>query len=405
MLRSEALRLRPDLVIHTTLQRPGTYITAYTIFDPTNNKSYQLNEQEMFLCRNLSELSWESEIFSKFKRVFGLTLTIYDLDIFISQMKECRLLEPVQVMHPKWVKKIFAQPQEDSPILFQLHNPMEVIRPIAQIAVPMHGLFKLIGRFILMVCVPFSFIAIVRNFGLIRYDLIEFSNIFQLPLFVIAEVLVFGMCSRLAQGIALVCCGGRVGKAGIKLGFGFVPHAFLGMENLQFLSRPKQLWVLSTSLIIRAGFVALSAYLWLSTRELGTALMSISLFILVINSICLILTASPFWKSDGYVWLITYFRLPHLLERSTAVWEMLLFRPGKSLLDFKERLFFLILGVVEAVAITLLMIAAVTLYSYGLGESLSLFLGSNAVIFLLFCFFTALILRNLFSGLYQLRSL
>jgi hypothetical protein len=404
MARSSVLQFRSGVVVSPTLQLPGLFIASYTLIDTDNHSAYQIDDREMFLCNCLALPGWESEIYSKFSTAFGQTLSRSDLDDFIDHMRANNLLEPSEVEGPGWIARALGNSHDNQHVIFRIENPMKLIRPVANVAGRLDVLFRLLAKTMLLIGGPCSFFAILNNFDLFRYDLHSFFSLSQFPMFVLVDLLVFGMGSRMAQGVAHVSSGGKVGNSGIQLSYGFAPHFFIELQNLEHLSRQQQLWVLATSMLVRLSLVVVATYFWLASRQLDTNLKAVALFVLVTNGTSLLLTASPFWKSEGYVWLISFLRLPHLFERSAAVWEMLLFRPSNGLLNLKQRLLFIAIGTLEAIATSLLIIAAISIYSFGFGESLTVVLGAKVTTFILSATLSALVLRNLFSELYRLRA-
>jgi hypothetical protein len=157
----------------------------------------------------------------------------------------------------------------------------------------------------------------------------------------------------------------------------------------------QQLWIFGSSLLVRLIWLVGGILLWGMNHTIETSLKGIALVIAFSSLLGLVLDSSPFWDSDGYAWLLTFFQLPQLLPRSFQFWKMLLQgKPLPHLLGNKERFFLTCFGILSGILSLLALATLILIIGLGLARYLDGLLG-DAAYFLLPSLLAIPVLRHL----------
>ncbi len=362
-----------------TLKPGGGLQSAFTVKDPKSDQIFEFDEKQYFLCQAWDGKATFSQITTTFQEQFQQHLDENDLEQFLGNLGELGLLETVEnsvvLPFPAPIKK----DQKDY-YLWSLGSPDLLFRRWLTLSNQFQWLWisLAIGT---IPGVPIAFLTLIRNWRAFQNDL---ENLLQdhLILILLSIHFVFigvNLVARISQGIVLTSGGGNVQKLGITLAIGFLPHVSIEMDGIERLDRQKKLWVFGSSLLTRLILMVVGLMLWFSARVTDTSLPDLGLLLTLACLINVLLDGIPFWSSSGYAWMVTYFRLPHLLHKSRLLWTMLLQgRPLPPHITQWERLLLSAFGLVSLIVSGLMGIELMLLFSSNTAQLFMGILGNSA---------------------------
>lgn len=373
---------RNDLIIVRDIKSEEN-TDFFLVYDPNSEKTLRLSQEELFLCQLMDGRKDSEEIAREFENQFGFKLKQSDLEKFSDLLSYFGFLNSYESQE-NWEKapaqrttglktsQVAKRPQAEIKASHQrsfyqikILNPKGVFQYLAK-----H--FYLSGRvviFVVLSVLSLSLVTIINNFAQFWLDLatlLQTLSIFiTLPLGLI--LVHFGI--KLIQGVVITSSGGIVNELGIELWLGIIPRFYVSRKGETYFSRRAKLWISATPLLLRTFLFSLGVLNWFATRSSDSLLVSLSLLIVIPTGLGFLADGCPLWKSAGYWWLTTYFRIPRLYERSMQVLAMLSSgRPLPESLSKRERTGLIIyavlsIGLSAAIFLTLVVLISMSLES------------------------------------------
>ncbi len=390
---------RKDLIV-TNITNKENLTKRYLIKDPISGEIFEFGEEEYFLCKSMDGTSTVSQILTAFKSSFGLSMMEEDFNQFSTQIAELGLLGAYQKQEPssfadppsspknsllqteltkntleerELPTKPKHQPQskKKSKLIWSFYKPDALFIFLGHILKP----FQPFSKIFICLLIPsliFALFTVFNNLSLFRRDLIFFGTLPWLVRHLLTLVFI-NLTSKLLQGTVCTYYGGTVKEFGLQLRMGFIPRFYTSKNSIWRLKREEQLWALGTPLIITLFVFCLGTLTWSWTRGTENGLKGWALSLGFMGLLHFLIDCSPFWPSDGYGWLIAYFRLsPKVFKQNLLVWEMMLNRrPLPKSLSVKERLKLQVLTLVMVAAWASIAFKIAQHVGYGLIESIS----------------------------------
>jgi putative peptide zinc metalloprotease protein len=114
----------------------------------------------------------------------------------------------------------------------------------------------------------------------------------------------------LIQGVLSAYYRAPAQEFGIRLRFGIIPRFYIERNAVRYLDRSAKLWIYGSSLLLRLFFIVLGTLIWFLFRDSEHRLGAFGVLLSHSGIIGLIIISLPVRNSDGFRWLINYFRLP-----------------------------------------------------------------------------------------------
>ncbi len=391
---------RKDLIITSTTNQE-TLAKCYSVKDPKSGEIFEFGAEEYFLCQSMNGTSTPSEIIADFKRNFDLSLTEEDFNDFSRQIVEYGLLESlsstVSVPSSFYLERTQASPflptatnktqlskvtqektknnykkqkseKKKGPVyLWFLSNPSPKFTALASLFKPLRLFFKVL-IWGLIPGLPLGFYTLFDNQSDLWHDIHFLDHPLPYLTTYVFNITVASLTAKLAQGIIFAHYGGKVKKFGLVLAAGFFPRFYLDRGGMWQLKRNQQLWAFSAPLVSRLVLFVLGLLIWYWNRGTATDLRTLALLLAHASLVDFLLDGCPLWPVDGYVFMLSYFRLPaNFLERVSLVWEMVLSRrPVPSSLSSREKLGLQLFGL----AALLFWLSMVVLLAYHMANGL-----------------------------------
>lgn len=368
-------RFRPDLLVIPTLSPLNGTEPVFTVKDLRSGQMFCFDEQKYFLCQLWNGQASLDDVQRAFRHQFHQSLSLQDLEAFLSNIGAAGLLEPCPSrLLPK------AVTMAESHFIWSMPLSSQVFRQVAALV----RQFCWLGSVALWGAVPglaMVLLTLTHHLDAVRYDL---TALFSIPfgqLFLLLHVTfaAISLLSHLVQGLVLSYYGGRVTRLGVSTTWGFFPLIQVAFEGVETLPRQSQLWVFGSSLLVRLAIMIGGTLLWYDTRVSGTSLHLWAVVLILASWLELVIEGSPLWPSNGYLWMVSYLRLPRMIAKSQTIWIMLL--QGRALppaLTFRHRLLLGGFGLLCAIASVLLFGYLVMLFSHSLALLLRGLLGASA---------------------------
>lgn len=380
---------RRDLVVVADTGAERT-TQRYLIKNPTSGELFEFGPEEVYVCQLMDGELTATEIINKFEEKFQTQLHLPDFQFFASFLDRAGLLGiyPNGTSPPKpenttvatqnlqqpskngqtenghekngYAKNGYSSGQtghgqnliatfeaegpatkddtEVNPYRFVLFNPNSLFRRLAIIFRPLFVpiWFFLPGLTLAVLTLLYN----LRDFYLDLNHLIQTFPFFQS---LALGLLTINMGSKLVQGTAIALSGGRVDEFGIEITFGFFPLFFINKQGTKRLSKKSKLYIFAIPLIFRLGLFSLCILTWFSARATQSGLVTLALTLSQSSIIGLLIDISPFWKSNGYLWLTTYFNVYRLYDRAMQLGDMVIGnRPLPRNMSQKEKTILLV---------------------------------------------------------------
>lgn len=409
---------RKDLIV-TPVNTNESLAKRYLIKDPISEEIFEFGEEEYFLCVSMDGTSTTSQISATFEDCFGLSISENDFKQFSTQISEFGLLEPYQVQAPSSIptalgssRSVILQtnsvktreedrgvpvepdpsvksreedrgvPVEPDPpipekkkskqLLLAYPNPERLFRFLVRLLKPYKPFF-LIWMWLLIPAFLLAIFTLVNNFSV--YEREQHLYVKSTPWLVyhFINLTSVNLLSKLSQAIVCTYYGEAIKDFGLQLRLGIVPRGYINKNQIWKLNREEQLWCFGTPIIARISFFVLGLLTWYCTRINENGLQSWALSLGYMGLMDFIFDSSPLWPSDGYKWLMAYFRLsPKLIMQNRLIWQMMLtFRPLPKHLSFLEKLKLQALAASMIIAWGLLAFLIARHAGFGLLESIS----------------------------------
>jgi multidrug resistance efflux pump len=358
---------RKDLIV-TLIETEESVSKRYLIKDPVSKETFEFGEEEYFLCISMDGDSTISQISTAFENRFGLAISEKDLNQFSAQISEFGLLEPYQVQAPGSVPASLSNSQtlllqnpqvktreedrgvqvenqtqlpekkKNKQLILACPNPNGLFSLLVRVLKPYKPLF-LILMWLLIPGFILTVLTLINNFSIYEREQHLYVKSTPWIFYHLTNITSVNLSSKLAQGIVCTYYGEAIKEFGIQLRLGIVPRGYINKNQIWKLKREEQLWCFGTPILVRMSFFVLGILTWYCTRTNLNGLPAWALSLGYMGLTDFIFDSSPLWPSDGYKWLMAYFRLsPKLIMQNRLIWQMMLtFRPLPRHLTFFEK--------------------------------------------------------------------
>lgn len=194
-----------------------------------------------------------------------------------------------------------------------LFNPTPLLKLLYILSYPFQMLHPLVIPVVLM-----AGLTMLQNWEALAIDLRVVLSSYATLTMTLIGLFTVNLASRLAQGVAIVAHGGKVGGLGLALVVGFLPRFFVDLSALPALSRHGQLWAYGAPLLARLWMFAGGMLVWAITRDSGSWLPQMALIVGQFGLAMFLFTALPLVPADGMRWISTYLNEPRLLPKAWA---------------------------------------------------------------------------------------
>ncbi len=308
------VRLRSDLKITSRPVDGNAAGSSYLIEDPATGENFSFGEEEYFLCQAMDGLSTSEEILTRFSRRFGLEMTKENFHSFEEHLLAMGLAETIPRVEeeersteetiPVWsVTKQRKNPR------WKLFNPEKMFTFLLRTVLPFHFLIKFL-LWMLFPGVLLSFYLIFRHWTEFRVFLTSFAEALGYFGGLLFGLLAANAVRCLIQGIVCTYYELTPSEFGIKLRRGVLPRFYIEKDKVRRVDRSTKLWIYGTAILVRLLFITVGALLWILFKDSNTLLPSIAVMIAQAGMIGLVLQLVPIETTDGYRWLVTFFKLP-----------------------------------------------------------------------------------------------
>ncbi len=353
-------RFRRDLTVTVKPATVQSDAPRYLVQEPRSGATFELGEEEFFLCQSLDGVLTPEDVMGRFGERFGVSITPEDYHQFLVQMDQMGLLESVMERpadheialghapgkDPKLTEpgsgKFELQAVEDSPGLYLqseindqddesaneskreddpyrfalLKQPEPLFDFLLALCRPFRPLF-LLWTWALWIGVPMALFTYFKNQDQIWQD-IESRPVLTFIEAMILSLLTINLLIRSSKGIVSRYYGITLNELGIRLRFGFIPRWYIASQGAQQLSREDRLWFYGTSSLLRLSIFVIGVFTWSWLRGSGTQLAVWSISFAKIALFTFIILSLPILPRDGYRWFVTFFRLPPNLWQQAA---------------------------------------------------------------------------------------
>ena len=349
------LRFRRDLTVTVKPSTIQSDAPRYLVQEPETGSTFELGEEEFFLCQSLDGVLTPEEVVNRFGERFGVSITPEDYFQFLTQMDGLGLLESLH-SHQSANETVSTDladitasvdtlelPQSTDKLTLSLHTtkdsehsesasgtqrevdpyrfaflkqPEPLFDFLLALCRPFRPLF-LLWTWVLWLVVPLALLTYFKSQDQIWQD-IESRPVLTFIEAIILSLLTINLLIRTSKGIVSRFYGVKLNELGIRLRFGFIPRWYIASQGAQQLSREDKLWFYGTSSLVRLSIFVIGVFLWTWLRGSGTQLAVWAISFAKIALFTFIILSLPILPRDGYRWFVTFFKLPPNLWQQAA---------------------------------------------------------------------------------------
>ena len=356
-------RFRDDLSIKE--KRADGQRKVFVVYDPLSAEQFEFDEQTFFLCESLDGRTPPEQIVEDFNTRFGSTITLDDLlEVFAQLMGLGLLTKPDAAAVSAFRGTAGATPTrlvtrdatEDglkardldsdgdnaNEYRWPLFDPGAIYGFLNYALRPLRYLFLFVV-YSLFVTLPVALFIFFENQLHVTQDLARLGESRSYFGRLVLTFFALSLLRCVVQGAVINWFGGRVRTFGIRLRFGIIPRFYIDTSAIRHFERHAKLWSYGSNLLFRMVLIVLAVFTWHLGRGSGSQLAIYAIIVTHAAMISLILLTLPLRASDGYRWMVTYFRLPpNLIKMAVMVFFSTLTRkllPTSITPGFKRRLF------------------------------------------------------------------
>lgn len=286
---------------------------AYVVQDPVHQRTFTFGEAEYFLCSRLDGTASAADVLAAYRRHFGRSVGADELDAFLRQLGDQRLLDGAPPRVPSLVEAL-----DPLKVLPRSSVPLaRGDRVLAWLARRGRWLFSRPVGWVTWVTVGLGVVALLTGVSdfLIALEALDAVTLIA-GLFVTSAVM--HSLRAVVQGMACAHYGGRVRGVRILLLYHVLPWITCEYEAIHRLRRGHRLRVLRVGLGAVLVLWALTTIAWRLT-EAGTLWNQIWLLAAAGTGGGLVFfVANPLVELNGYHLFATWVRTPRLRERALA---------------------------------------------------------------------------------------
>ena len=292
--------------------------------DPASGEHYEFDEPTYRLLKAFDGVTDIPQVVADFNARFDARLSVDELSQFVEQTLATGLLErPADRDERPHPHRGRADPNAESAdtegnttdekaggdYRWTLFDPSSLFERLARILGPLRPLFLLMVFGLLpgLVLAGYTFF---NNQHLVSQDLAHLGQHRSYFGRLIFTLILFNLLRCLIQGTLIAHYGGSARAFGIRLRFGIIPRFFVDKIAVRSFARPAQLWTWGSNPLFRLMLVVAGTLTWYWFRGTGTSLAINAIIITQAALISFVIVSLPLRNSDGYKWLMTFFRLP-----------------------------------------------------------------------------------------------
>jgi multidrug resistance efflux pump len=344
--RSQKLpALRSDLEIVRRPDVDGDRLTvSYVIRKPSSDKTFELREEDYFICEQLDGRTSLAEVQSEFKTRFNLDLDIEQLEAFIRQLEEMGFLAGGA---PK-SSFISSLLEPGSPETWQKWNLFDPDRPLTWLADSLRWCYTPAFVAVSAVLLLLAVAVLCNNFS----EFLRDFKLFFVPLSLVQALAVFyfffNIPTRIARGITSTHYGGRADEFGIQLAWDVLPTSYCNNRLEEIGEKSGRSWTLFSPVHYALLAASLGMLCWRMTWP-GVSLHTLGIALVVIGTIFAVVRLNILWPTDASNLLSNWLEIPDFRKRALAVAKTWFFhRPPPEPLTAKEKRLFRWYGVLAA---------------------------------------------------------
>jgi multidrug resistance efflux pump len=323
-------RFRNDLSIEE--KEAGLLGKVFSVYDPLSGERFEFDERTFFLCESFDGLTPPEQIARNFRACFDSTISVRDLLQVFNELLAIGLLtgtdsasiaafrghtdNPIaRAMPPGAAAGASAAPDEDDgrdgpkEYRWPLFDPGTLFGFLNGALTPLRFLFLLLV-YSLVVTLPVALFLFFDNQLLLSQDMARLGDARSYFGRLVFTLFSISLVRCIIQGTVITHFGGRVKAFGILLRFGIIPRFYIDKSAIRRFDRHAKLWSFGSNLLFRMVFIVIGVFTWYFVRGTGSELAIHAIVITQVSMITLILLCLPVRASDGYRWLVTFFRLP-----------------------------------------------------------------------------------------------
>lgn len=340
--------LRDDLSIQE--KDSGDQGKAFSIYDPLAGERFEFDERTFFLCESFDGRTPADQIIERFNERFGSALTLDDLFQVFDELAALGLLAgtdtasvvafrgedtiPPRSLTGYETPEIRERDDDEAganakEYRWPLFDPSPGFRVLSRAVRPLRLLF-LLSVYSLVVMLPVALFMFFDNRLAMSEDLALLGESRSYLGRLVFSLFAVNLLRCVIQGTVITWFHGRVKAFGIRLRFGIIPRFFIDKSAIRTFERHAKLWSYGSNLLFRMVLIVLSVFTWYFAHGTGSQLAIYAIIMAHAAMIGLILVTLPLRASDGYRWMVTYFRLPPSLIKM-AVMTFVSTLTGKAL--------------------------------------------------------------------------
>jgi len=298
---------RQDLVVTPRIGEGGGF--RYFLQDPQTQQTFELAEEEYFICQQLNGVTPLDSIQLNFQQHFGRTLDLPRLESFVIHLEHEGLL--MGGVPPETISEYYLEtmPLRTFPLLY----PGRWFNRLAGALSWCYSKAFVLGAALVFICGLGIAVTSWRVFFTQTKILWQPGPFFLETLLGILMVNVVG---EIAKGLACRHYGGAVKEFGVAMAYRLMPRFYADIgDSLWLMEKPVIMRLFSTGLICQLLVWSVTAIGWKLSAP-GTGIHTFWVIFSVAALIFFLLNFIPLFPKDGYILLIIWLEIPALYERS-----------------------------------------------------------------------------------------
>ncbi len=313
---------------------PGSDSRHVKVARPGVRTVLELTVEESFLVAGMQQPYNEVVLHAKYKSKFGKMVTAEELQDLMERLETADLLagdQPRKETSNERGGTASLLPEDDSRSRpcsdhWSLGDPQCILDALLPFFAPFRHLFFLAVPLLILVAT-----GVIKNLDSFQIDISDLESRVSFIGRVIFVLFTINLMTQLYRGLVARHFGLSTPSLRLRLALGLVPRFHLVIEHADNLDRQKKLFLLSAPLVSQIFLFFLGAILWLTTRELGTAMHQIGAALAMLSLSHFLLLINPLLEGAGYHFLREYFALPNLRKLAFARFKAVFLRQPEVL--------------------------------------------------------------------------
>jgi len=163
-----------------------------------------------------------------------------------------------------------------------------------------------------------SLFILLQNPEMVSRDFVQVLHGFGIFTHLFFGLVTVSLVTTFATACVAHAYSSTVRAISVILFFGFIPRFTPIIEDTAKLNRKQKLWLHATPLIARLGVFCLGVIMWYNSRYLGNIISEFSALLALTSLVSFFVASCPFYKSNGYRFLVEFFNEPNLWGKSVT---------------------------------------------------------------------------------------